>query len=76
MLPINHDAPTADEEQDEFAEHFKRVRPPNVLITTSYKVTGVMYRFISELLEVWGRGSEGRCTRCSSGVQCCSEQGL
>lgn len=42
----------ADEDQDEFAEHFKRVRPPNVLITTSYKVTGVAYRFISELLEV------------------------
>lgn len=28
----------ADEDQDEFAEHFKRIRPPNVLITTSYKV--------------------------------------
>ncbi|PSC71393.1 Ribosome production factor 1 isoform A [Micractinium conductrix] len=42
----------ADEDQDEFAEHFKRIRPPNVLITTSYKVTGTMYRFISELLEV------------------------
>ena len=44
----------ADEDQDEFAEHFKRVRPPNVLITTSYKVTGLMYKFISELLEVRG----------------------
>ena len=42
----------ADEDQDEFAEHFRRVRPPNVLITTSYKVTGVMYKFVSELLEV------------------------
>ncbi|PRW33197.1 Ribosome production factor 1 [Chlorella sorokiniana] len=42
----------ADEDQDEFAEHFKRVRPPHVLITTSYKVTGIMYKFISELLEV------------------------
>lgn len=45
---------TPDEDQDEFAEHFKRVRPPHVLITTSYKVTGIMYKFISELLEVWG----------------------
>jgi ribosome production factor 1 len=49
----------ADEDQDEFAEHFTRVRPPNVLITTSYKVTGLMYRFISELLEV--RWCEGLC---------------
>ena len=46
----------ADEDQDEFAEHFQRVRPPNVLITTSYKVTSVMYRFISELLEVRREG--------------------
>lgn len=45
---------TPDEDQDEFAEHFKRVRPPHVLITTSYKVTGIMYKFISELLEVCG----------------------
>ena len=37
----------ADEDQDEFAEHFKRVRPPNVLITTSYKV---------------GRRPAGRCS--------------
>lgn len=34
------------------AAHFKRERPPNVLITTCYKPTGIMYRFISELLEV------------------------
>lgn len=50
--PFRTPTTTADEDQDEFAEHFKRIRPPNVLITTSYKVTGTMYRFISELLEV------------------------
>lgn len=43
----------ADEEQDEFAEHFANVRPPNVLITTSYKPSGIMYKFISEMLEVF-----------------------
>ncbi|KAL6752134.1 anticodon-binding protein [Haematococcus lacustris] len=42
----------ADEEQDEFAEHFARSRPPKVLITTCYKPTKVMYTFISEMLEL------------------------
>lgn len=41
----------ADEEEDEFAEHFKNVRPPNVLITTSYKPSAIMYKFIGEMLE-------------------------
>ncbi len=51
-----------DEDQDEFAEHFKRVRPPHVLITTSYKVTGIMYKFISELMEVGLQGVRRRTT--------------
>ena len=41
----------ADEEFDEFAEHFANIRPPNVLITTCYKPSGVMYKFITDLLE-------------------------
>ena len=36
-------------------------RPPNVLITTSYKVTGLAYRFIAELLEV---SSRALCALC------------
>lgn len=42
----------ADEAQDEFSEHFQRVRPPNVLLTTCYKPSGIMYKFLSEMLEV------------------------
>lgn len=34
------------------ADHFKRVRPPHVLITTCFKPSGIMYKFIAELLEV------------------------
>ena len=51
-IPTTPPTHPPDEDQDEFAEHFKRVRPPNVLITTSYSVTGAMYKFISEMLEV------------------------
>ncbi|KAL6769097.1 hypothetical protein ACKKBG_A17470 [Auxenochlorella protothecoides x Auxenochlorella symbiontica] len=43
----------AEETQDEFADHFKRVRPPHVLITTCFKPSGIMYKFIAELLEVF-----------------------
>lgn len=50
--PVGDVEVAADEADDEFAEHFAAARPPNVLITTSYKSTAVMYRFISELLEV------------------------
>lgn len=32
------------------AEHFARVRPPKVLITTCYKPSKVMYTFLSEML--------------------------
>jgi hypothetical protein len=39
------------------AEHFARVRPPKVLITTCYKPTKIMYTFISELLV--SRGQQG-----------------
>ena len=34
------------------AEHFQRVRPPNVLLTTCYKPSGIMYKFLAEMLEV------------------------
>lgn len=42
----------ADEEQDEFAEHFDCSRLPNVLLTTCYKPSKVMFKFITEMLEV------------------------
>ena len=42
----------ADEADDEFAAHFSRERPPHVLLTTCYKPSGVMYRFLAEMLEV------------------------
>ena len=41
----------ADEADDEFAEHFNASRPPNVLITTCYRPSGVMYKFIADLLD-------------------------
>ena len=34
------------------AEHIQRVRPPNVLLTTCYKPSGIMYKFLAEMLEV------------------------
>lgn len=42
-----------EEKDDEFAEHFANLRPPNVLITTSYTCTKVMYKFIADMLEVF-----------------------
>jgi ribosome production factor 1 len=48
------DSKVIDEEKDdEFAEHFANMRPPNVLITTSYTCTKVMYKFIADMLEVF-----------------------
>jgi ribosome production factor 1 len=44
---------TAEEKDDEFAEHFANMRPPNVLVTTSYSCTKVMYKFIADMLEVF-----------------------
>eukprot|EP00967_Tisochrysis_lutea_P086689 scaffold122242_cov22-Tisochrysis_lutea.AAC.3 len=32
------------------AEHFARVRPPKVLLTTCYKPSKIMYTFLSEML--------------------------
>jgi len=47
-------ARVADEERDdEFAEHFANARPPHVLLTTGYNCSKVMYRFLSEMLEVF-----------------------
>ena len=43
----------AEEKDDEFAEHFANLRPPNVLITTSYTCSKVMYKFIADILEVF-----------------------
>jgi ribosome production factor 1 len=39
-----------ENEQDEFAEHFQNLRPPHVLLTTSFKATSVMYKFCSDLM--------------------------
>jgi ribosome production factor 1 len=41
-----------DEAGDEFAAHFARDAAPNVLITTCFKPSAVMYRLVAELLEV------------------------
>eukprot|EP00898_Chlorokybus_atmophyticus_P002367 jgi/Chlat1/3130/Chrsp21S00245 len=38
---------------DEFADHYDKSRPPNVLITTCRKPTLVMYKFVKELLDVF-----------------------
>ncbi|KIZ05564.1 Ribosome production factor 1, partial [Monoraphidium neglectum] len=40
-----------DEGDDEFAAHFARRREPKVLLTTCYKPSGIMYAFLSEMLE-------------------------
>lgn len=53
MVAEHDEEVAADEDQDEFEQYFKDREPPNVLITTSYKVTGGMYKFISEMLEVF-----------------------
>lgn len=39
-----------EEDQDEFAAHFNNARPPHVLLTTSYKASGVMYQFCADLM--------------------------
>ena len=51
------DAPRTAEEvataeaDDEFADHFARARAPKVLVTTCYRPTAAMYRFLAELLQ-------------------------
>ncbi|KAF5836597.1 anticodon-binding protein [Dunaliella salina] len=52
MVTADDEEVAADEEQDEFSEHFARVRPPKVLLTTCYKPSKIMYTFLSEMLEV------------------------
>ncbi|GAB4823717.1 hypothetical protein N2152v2_010763 [Parachlorella kessleri] len=52
MVQPDDEEVAAEEDQDEFAEHFKSVRPPKVLLTTCYKPSGLMFKFISEMLEV------------------------
>ena len=51
MAPDDEEV-AADEGDDEFAAHFASARPPNVLLTTCYKPSAVMYKFLSEMLEV------------------------
>jgi len=41
----------AAEADDEFADHFTRARAPKVLVTTCYRPTAAMYRFLTELLQ-------------------------
>ncbi len=41
----------AAEADDEFADHFARARAPKVLVTTCYRPTAAMYRFLTELLQ-------------------------
>ncbi|KAG1657804.1 hypothetical protein FOA52_006580 [Chlamydomonas sp. UWO 241] len=53
MVQPDDEEVEVDEDDDEFAEHFKNIRPPKVLITTCYKPSKVMYTFLSEMLEVF-----------------------
>mmetsp|Transcript_4800 Transcript_4800/g.13791 ORF Transcript_4800/g.13791 Transcript_4800/m.13791 type:complete len:370 (-) Transcript_4800:4153-5262(-) len=39
--------------EDEFASHFAAERPPNVLLTTNYRPSKVMYQFLADLLDVF-----------------------
>eukprot|EP00873_Tetraselmis_striata_P029893 jgi/Tetstr1/450157/TSEL_037199.t1 len=50
MVQPEDDEVAADEAQDEFAAHFNCDRPPKVLLTTCYKPSKVMFKFLSELL--------------------------
>lgn len=65
----------AEHDEDEFADHFQNVRPPHVLLTTSYKATGIMYKFCKDLMvRVWQPE-----TCCVTNVQralCCMQQAL
>lgn len=52
MVSLDDAEVEAAEAQDEFADHFQILRPPNVLLTTCYKPSGIMYKFLAEMLEV------------------------
>lgn len=52
LVQADDEEVAAEEDQDEFEEHFKKIRPPNVLITTCYKPSSVMFKFLAEMLEV------------------------
>ena len=45
-----HEDVEAENEHDEFVEHFQNLRPPHVLLTTSFKATSGMYKFCSDLM--------------------------
>ena len=49
--PRTADEVAAAEADDEFADHFARARAPKVLVTTCYRPTAAMYRFLTELLQ-------------------------
>ena len=49
--PRTADEVAAAEAEDEFADHFARARAPKVLVTTCYRPTAAMYRFLTELLQ-------------------------
>ncbi|CAL8464898.1 g4433 [Coccomyxa elongata] len=42
----------ADDADDEFASYFNREQAPNVLLTTSYRPSKLMFQFLAEMLEV------------------------
>ncbi|CAL5229421.1 g12743 [Coccomyxa viridis] len=42
----------ADDAQDEFADYFSRQSSPNVLLTTCYKPSKLMFHFLADMLEV------------------------
>lgn len=64
MVTADDEEVAVDEATDEFAEHFDRSRPPKVLITTCYKPSGIMYKFLAEMLQVQPRAN-------SSSLLCC-----
>ena len=69
MVTADDEEVAVDEATDEFAEHFDRSRPPKVLITTCYKPSGIMYKFLAEMLQVRPRdlySSSCFCYYCSS----------
>ena len=55
MVTADDEEVAVDEATDEFADHFDRSRPPKVLITTCYKPSGIMYKFLAEMLQVGSR---------------------
>ncbi|KAK9851157.1 hypothetical protein WJX84_000399, partial [Apatococcus fuscideae] len=51
VVQAEDDEIEADEAQDEYAGYFESTVAPKVLLTTCYKPTKLMYRFLAEMLE-------------------------